>query len=120
MGKMVRADHLDHGPVMTDDTPEDLPHTYCDWCGAHVLLKDQALETLAKLVYAHALLHYEDGGWDVIVECYTTDSIVSQWIHLNDEYETPLPTTEAEAIQSWEGVVDVWADRQADARNSAF
>lgn len=72
---------------------------------------------LVAAVKAHAAAHYEDGGWDVIVECWDDqqieDVIVS--VHFG-----PIKTAE-EAIKHFgDGVVAVWADQQADARNSAF
>lgn len=54
----------------------------------------------------HAEKHYNDGGWDVIVECWTTDEIAKQ--------VRGCRTVKA-AIQRMSDVVGVWADRQADA-----
>jgi len=72
----------------------------------------QAVEAVKK----YALEHYEDGGWDVIVECWEDEQIES-YLFTTDEG----PATEEEAIAMFaKGVVSVWADRQADARNSAF
>ena len=31
---------------------------------------------LAKLVYAHAHKNYRHDGWDIIVECYSTDELI--------------------------------------------
>lgn len=80
------------------------------------------LEELAQKVLDHALAHYNDGGWDVLVECYTVEDIVREWKQWSEERETnfDLPTTEVEAIKSWAVFVSIWDDRQADARNSAF
>lgn len=66
---------------------------------------------LVAAVQAHALDHYEDGGWDVVVECFEAADIAAQ---------IDGATTLAEALARFEVQVDVWADRQADARNSAF
>jgi hypothetical protein len=66
---------------------------------------------LIDQVKEHALRHYNDGGWDVIVECKTDDEL-SELI----EGATTLP----EALGMLEPLIDVWADRQADAKNSAF
>lgn len=69
---------------------------------------------LAHAVIRHAEAHYDEGGWDVIVECRTLDEIRA-------ELERDESVTDAaSAIASFAPVVDVWADRQADARNSAF
>lgn len=64
------------------------------------------LSTAAE-VMAYAEDHYNAGGWDVIAECWTREDLAKA----------------REEDGSWEGVlsaVDIWADRQADARNSAF
>jgi hypothetical protein len=54
-------------------------------------------------VKAYALEHYEDGGWDVIVECWSDDDIAL-----------------ALADNTLYAAIDIFADRQADAINSAF
>lgn len=61
---------------------------------------------LVAAVRNYAEQHYDDGGWDVIVECCD-----DQWI----------ADTIATSGGTWEAVMaNVWSDRQADARNSAF
>jgi hypothetical protein len=68
---------------------------------------------LAAAMYEYARQNYEAGGWDVIVECWDNDMI--------DEYLTERGAyTLADGIKAFEPLVDVWADQQADARNSAF
>lgn len=63
-------------------------------------------------VKAHALEHYTDGGWDVIAECWSDDQIMDATIKCR---------TVAGAVKLLQdGVFSVWADQQADARNSAF
>jgi len=70
-------------------------------------------------IQAYALARYEDGGWDVIVECIDGPGEMYELLH--DEYtDRPDPTNLEEAIERLRDVVSVWADRQADARNSAF
>lgn len=64
-------------------------------------------------VMRHAKAHYEDGGWDVVVECWTLEEIQ----RVIDEDRC---ATLEDALRSFAALVDVWADRQADARNSAF
>lgn len=76
-------------------------------------ITDAALAKLVAHVKAHAQAHYTDGGWDVIVECWEDDQIAK--VLREDDANTP-----AKAIASFKPVVDVWADRQADARNSRF
>jgi hypothetical protein len=77
---------------------------------------DPVFIRLAEAVMTHAEKHYEDGGWDVIVECWTIDMLAENFV----EYP-PDPLTEDAAIEQWRtGAVAVWQDREADARNSAF
>lgn len=68
-------------------------------------------QTLVDFIKAHALTNYEAGGWDVVVECFDDAEIADT---IGDA------KTEAQAIEAFAFMVDVWADRQADARNSAF
>jgi len=65
----------------------------------------------ADRVMAHAKEHYSEGGWDVIVECWWPDDITEILIEQGDEDS---------AWRMIESLVDIWSDRQADARNSAF
>lgn len=69
-------------------------------------------ETLTEFIKAHAVKHYEDGGWDVIVECWEDATIAEVLTEAG-------ATTEADALVAFQ-FVEVYADRQADARNSAF
>lgn len=73
------------------------------------------LQELVEAVEAEALARYSEGGWDVLVECWTAEEYDSYWREL-----PKYPATAEEAIASVGGLVSVWADRQADARNSAF
>ncbi len=68
-------------------------------------------EEIAKYIYNYAQEHYNDGGWDVIVECWTIEDIMER-IEDGESKE--------DALKSFESVVDVWADQQADAVNSAW
>lgn len=68
-------------------------------------------QDLIKAVKDHALAHYNDGGWDVVVECWDDAQIAEQ---------IAGATTEAGAIAKFKSLVSIWADQQADARNSAF
>jgi hypothetical protein len=62
-------------------------------------------------VKRYAEAHYSDGGWDVIVECWS-DADIAEAIG--------RARTLAGAIRKLRTFVSVMADRQADARNSAF
>lgn len=64
-------------------------------------------ESLVEAVKTHAIEHYEDGGWDVVVECCD-----DEWIA--DTIGTA--NTVEEAVAAVQNIVDVWADRH----NSAF
>lgn len=68
-------------------------------------------EEIAKYIYDYAVEHYNDGGWDVIVECWTIKSIMET---LEDD------ESQEEALEGFKDLVSVWAERQADAVNSAF
>lgn len=72
------------------------------------------MEPLIDAVKLHAKEHYNDGGWDVVVECHTDWEILvflaSPWP------EKPDVETVEQAIDRFEPLVDVWSDRQADAR----
>ena len=68
-------------------------------------------EEIAKYIYNYAQEHYEDGGWDVIVECWTIEDIMER-IEDGESKE--------DALKSFESVVGVWADQQADAVNSVW
>lgn len=88
-----------------------------DWADADAALKEHAATAhpvqweLAGQIEAHALAHYCDGGWDVVAECWTRAQI-TEFIG--------RATTLAGALRKFEALVDVWADREADAVNSAF
>lgn len=77
-------------------------------------------ETLVAAVNEYAIEHYEDGGWDVLVECWTSEEYLRFWQEGESEFGNPMPKTAEEAIDSMRDLVSVWDDRQADARNSAF
>jgi hypothetical protein len=75
-------------------------------------------ENIAGRIIEHAVTRYDDGGWDVIVECHTASSLAGIiWMEPEDD----AILTYDEALKSVaDGVVAVWADREADAENSAF
>lgn len=68
-------------------------------------------DKLVQAVRDHALEHYEDGGWDVIIECYSDEEIAE---------EIGKARTPKGAIAKFAIPVSIWAEREADARNSAF
>ena len=66
---------------------------------------------LVAAVKAHAEAHYNDGGWDVICECWDDQQVADC---IRDA------RTVRGAIKAVKEIVRVYADRQADAVNSAF
>ena len=80
-------------------------------CERNIMKKE--ISELVQYVKDYANFHYNDGGWDVIVECWADKDILKVLTRDN-------ATTEEEALASFKDVVAVWADRQADAENSRF
>lgn len=68
-------------------------------------------EEIAKYIYEYAQEHYNDGGWDVIVECWTIDDIMEQ-IEDGESKE--------DVLNNFKSTAAVWADRQNDAVNSVW
>lgn len=68
-------------------------------------------EALVDFIKQYAIHHYEDGGWDVIVECWDDEDIARA---------IGKATTFDGALKKLADVVSVYADREADAVNSAF
>ena len=66
---------------------------------------------LIQQIRAYAEDHYTDGGWDVLVECWSDDDIAQcfgrSW-------------TFTGALTKVAAIMSIYADRQADAINSAF
>lgn len=73
-------------------------------------------EEILQAVKDHAQKHYCNGGWDVLVECYDDSDLT----HLLEGPAGSRPATPEDAIKRAEGYVSIWAERQADAKNSAF
>jgi hypothetical protein len=76
------------------------------------------LNALAREVAAHAEAHYDEGCWDIVCECYTLAEI-EEFLARQHALSYGAMTVE-EAIAEFDFIRDVWADRRADARNSAF
>lgn len=62
--------------------------------------------SLMEAVKQYAADHYNEGGWDVVVECYDDAELIAQ---IGD-----AESLEA-ALDAFRPAVSVWADRQADA-----
>jgi hypothetical protein len=75
-------------------------------------------------VKAHALKHYDEGGWDVVVEAMSDKSIQETLMMMDagghDFTEPCITLKDATEHSLLRVLVSVWADRQADARNSVF
>ncbi|MFJ6680571.1 hypothetical protein [Streptomyces werraensis] len=72
------------------------------------------MDELIEHVKRYALEHYSHGGWDVVVECWE-DEEIRRWLETEAGTELTVPTTPDEAITKMMILVDVWAERQADA-----
>ncbi len=70
--------------------------------------KKELAGALAAKVMALAESRYEEGGWDVIAECWTLEEISEHLL----EFDL---LTEHEAVESFSRTASVFADRQADA-----
>ena len=98
-------------------------------------LKDN-WQALVDGVKAHAQEHYNEGGWDVVIECYT-DEMIAAHLKEPDYRVTYEPgtyriasegwvpgcdgnSTVEQAIAKFAALVSIWDDRQQDAVNSAF
>ena len=66
------------------------------------------MSELIAAVKKHAEAHYEDGGWDVVVECWSDQELCGHIIQAKAK-------TEKQAIMSFSSLVSVWSERQADA-----
>lgn len=77
------------------------------------------IEELVDEVKQYAVEHYTEGGWDVIVECWSDGEIAE--VLRGEHVKGWRPSRSAQgAIARFKPMVAVWADRQADAINSAF
>ncbi len=72
-----------------------------------------SLMEIAQDIYDYAKRAYNEGGWDVIVECWTVPMIAERLEDWNI-------STRDDAFEAFEDLASIWADRQADAINSAF
>lgn len=76
------------------------------------LIYGREVTDLVEAVKAHALGQYSEGGWDVIVECWS-DAQIAELVADNGA------STAREAIESITWLAEEYADRQADARISS-
>ena len=66
---------------------------------------------MVKAVRKHALAHYEEDGWDYIVECWSDDEIIEVIRQCH---------TEAGAIQKMKEEIAPLAAYRADIQGTAF
>ena len=71
------------------------------------------INKLVQYIKDYANFHYEDGGWDVIAECWEDKDILKVLARDNAK-------TEKESLASFKDIVAVWTDQQSDANNSRF
>jgi hypothetical protein len=74
--------------------------------------------TLAEQVYAYALGHFDCGGWDVIVECWSLQQIekaLSVWDDTSRGLQNATALEDAIKNTALSVCVGIWADQQADA-----
>lgn len=81
----------------------------------HVVAQHSKELEAATEFMQYARAHYNDGGWDVIVETMELAEIAETFAA-----ENIRTLDEALAKSVLMACVSVWSDRQADARNSAF
>ena len=79
-----------------------------------------SMQELVEAVKRHALLHYEEGGWDNVVEAWTDEEIREQL----EAMGPPAPTadwelTVAEAIAEFARIMQDLKDYGDDIRASA-
>lgn len=70
-------------------------------------LEAAQLAALVRAVNMHARAHYNEGGWDVIVECWDDAEIAQLLVE-------DAVTTEAEAIAAFVPLVEVWREQETD------
>lgn len=86
----------------------------CPWCGAWRVRRNGnwsmrfPTEELVRKVREHAVAHYNDGGWDVIVEAWDDEAIAK---HIGK------CVTVHGAIKAFSAIIDIYAGRQAWARS---
>jgi len=67
-------------------------------------------QEIVDAVRRYAEQHYNDGGWDVVVECYDDADIA--------EVIGNVRSLDA-AVKRFAPLIDIWSERQADARISS-
>jgi hypothetical protein len=74
---------------------------------------------IAERVMQYALDHYNDGGWDVLVECYEISGVIDL-LWENPFHAGADVLTFEDAIEELRtGIIEIWDEKEADARISA-
>jgi hypothetical protein len=68
---------------------------------------------IAEAVQKHAVINYENGGWDYLVECHTRESIV-EWI------ESEGWTTEDQVINGIGKIMRILDSRRREVQAEIF
>ena len=68
---------------------------------------------LAKAVMKYAQDHYEESGWDEIVECWEA-------VEIGTEIKELGCKTEQEAIEAFKRIVDLRSERRRDIEGTVF
>lgn len=77
-------------------------------CQSNFIMTEET-EVIVEAIKAHAQEHYNDGGWDVIVECWEDVDIA------NVVTEETLLSAEWAIAYFRDELVTVWSERQMDA-----
>ena len=75
-------------------------------------------EWIAK-IKQHARDHYEQGGWDYVIECYSDQDIFDEMMVDSDLGPQP-PATYEEALANVAAIVGVMDDRRKDVQAEIF
>lgn len=71
------------------------------------------MEQIAKQIMEYAQEHYEEGGWDYVVECHTIESIVQA---LNENYLTTLDS----GLRYFQEAYGIYGEMRQESKSYAF
>lgn len=77
----------------------------------------RSVDLLIAAVKKYALDHYNEDGWDYVVECMGDMEIEDCF---DDPLEGPTPTSVEEAIRCVAAFCKLWDDRRRDIQGTAF
>lgn len=113
--RVINAHMRDGVPSVTDlYGGEHYPIEGNSWRNGsgHVVNFGQPENDALEKIKEYAFAHYDDGGWDVIVECWSDDQLRAE-IRKHGGYAGAMRFIR-------QLLVGIWAERQADAENSRF